>query len=606
MLLLSLLLCVAALVSAKVISSTVEVDNVIYYVPAAAVTTFEAPSGFTYGNGFLTPITVLQTTGDVTTLDEIIFQFLAADDVFSISFMEVVLLIPTGQGASVSFDYSSEASKYNISTVLTQSTYESVPQECTNTTVQAIAPGPYFFTVVSGTVNVYSAYRLYSDTQRAFTYGTIMAADGRLSITSAAIQGGYECQTIAVPSRLYYTPSEQKPLAGYRVGVKDIYDIAGLKTGCGNRAYFNFNPAKNISSIAVQRLIDAGAIIVGKTLTSQFANGETATDDWVDQFSPFNPRGEGYSDPSSSSSGSGAAMGAYEWLDFAIGSDTGGSIRGPAGAQGLYGIRPSHGALPLTGVMPLCSELDTAGFFARTPEMFKTFAKTWYQTEFDEYTQYPTQILNAIGAVANSDAAALIDSFVQKLSTFMNATTTNYTLAAAWNASGLTPPLPVALNTTYPTLIGYEQYTVLGQPFNESYRSATGKSPFFDPVVLTRWMYGQSRGAAGFSEALGEKAKFMSWFNTSVLTNTQETCSNALFIYAQTTGEPNLRNQYIPLSGPPTGFSSSRVAVMAENPDIVVPIGQVPYYSTISQTTEYLPVTISLLAAKGIHTSACY
>lgn len=65
-----------------------------------------------------------------------------------------------------------------------------------------------------------------------------------------------------------------------------------------------------------------GAVIVGRVKTSQFANGESATADWVDQMCPFNPRGDGYQQPQSSSSGPGAAAAAYDWLDHTIGSDT--------------------------------------------------------------------------------------------------------------------------------------------------------------------------------------------------------------------------------------------------------------------------------------------
>jgi Asp-tRNA(Asn)/Glu-tRNA(Gln) amidotransferase A subunit family amidase len=87
------------------------------------------------------------------------------------------------------------------------------------------------------------------------------------------------------------------------VGIKDIFNVPGTKRGCGNRAYFDLYPEKNTTAPAVQKLIDAGAIIVGKMITSQFANEEMATADWVDYHSPFNARGDGYSDPSSSSSG---------------------------------------------------------------------------------------------------------------------------------------------------------------------------------------------------------------------------------------------------------------------------------------------------------------
>ena len=105
--------------------------------------------------------------------------------------------------------------------------------------------------------------------------------------------------------------------------MKDIYDLKGLRTSNGNRAWYHLYPPAENTAFPVQKLIDAGAIIVGKMITSQFANGETATADWVDYHAPFNPRGDGYQDASSSSAGAGAGEGAYDWLDISLGSDTG-------------------------------------------------------------------------------------------------------------------------------------------------------------------------------------------------------------------------------------------------------------------------------------------
>ena len=181
---------------------------------------------------------------------------------------------------------------------------------------------------------------------------------------------GISSPGIAVPSRLYYTKTDQKPLAGVRVGIKDIFDLAGVRTSNGNRAYYAFYPPRNESALVVQRLIDAGAIIVGKMKTSQFANGEVATSDWVDYHSAFNPRGDGYQDASSSSTGPGAGIATFPWLDLTLGSDTGGSIRGPSQTQGVFGNRPSHGLVELTNVMPLAPELDTAGFLYALARQF--------------------------------------------------------------------------------------------------------------------------------------------------------------------------------------------------------------------------------------------
>ena len=79
----------------------------------------------------------------------------------------------------------------------------------------------------------------------------------------------------------------------------------------------------------------------------------------------------------SSSSGSACAIAGYEWVDFALGSDTRGSVRKPAAMVGSYGIRPTWNSSDLTGVIPLAHELDTAGFFARDPNLFYTIAALW-------------------------------------------------------------------------------------------------------------------------------------------------------------------------------------------------------------------------------------
>lgn len=219
--------------------------------------------------------------------------------------------------------------------------------------------GPYF---ISSDGDLYQPYRLYSDIAGAFTQALIPGARDGFYDPLPATLAGIASPGIAVPSRLYYTKTAEKPLAGIRTGIKDLYDVAGVKTGDGNRAFYGLYPPKTKNALVVQRLIDAGAVLVGKVKTSQFANGEQATADWVDYHSPFNPRGDGYQDPSSSSSGSGAASGSYAWLDLTLGSDTGGSIRGPSQVQGLFGNRPTHGIVSLTGVMPLAPQLDTPGF----------------------------------------------------------------------------------------------------------------------------------------------------------------------------------------------------------------------------------------------------
>lgn len=151
------------------------------------------------------------------------------------------------------------------------------------------------------------------------------------------------------------------PLAGLTFGVKDIYDIAGHKTGFGSPDWLATHDAATRTAAVVETLLAAGADIVGKTQTDELTyslNGENAH-----YGTPVNANAPGRI-PGGSSSGSAAAT-AGKLVDFALGSDTGGSVRAPASFCGVYGIRPTHGRVSLEGACALAQSFDTAGWFAR-------------------------------------------------------------------------------------------------------------------------------------------------------------------------------------------------------------------------------------------------
>jgi Asp-tRNA(Asn)/Glu-tRNA(Gln) amidotransferase A subunit family amidase len=128
--------------------------------------------------------------------------------------------------------------------------------------------------------------------------------------------------TIAVPSRLYYRQTEDKSYASVRLGVKDIIDLKGLRNGASSRAYTQLYGPRDENAVVVQKPLNLGFIVVGKLKTTQFADSEWPTCDWVDYHGPFNPRADGYQSPSGSSAGSAAAVATYEWLGFSIGTDS--------------------------------------------------------------------------------------------------------------------------------------------------------------------------------------------------------------------------------------------------------------------------------------------
>ena len=148
--------------------------------------------------------------------------------------------------------------------------------------------------------------------------------------------------------------------AGARVGVKDSIDIAGFPTRMGSACFADAPPAFEHAAV-VRALLAAGCRIVGKTNLHELAYGVTGINHWSG--TPVNPRAPGRV-PGGSSSGSAVAV-ATALVDFAIGTDTGGSIRIPAACCGVYGLKPSYGRVSRAGVHPARSTLDCVGPIAR-------------------------------------------------------------------------------------------------------------------------------------------------------------------------------------------------------------------------------------------------
>lgn len=157
------------------------------------------------------------------------------------------------------------------------------------------------------------------------------------------------------------------PLCGLSFAVKDLFDVAGYPTGGGSPFVLAMSGIKTHTAPTVQRLLDAGARFVGKTVTDELAfsmNGNNAHfGQPVNGAAPDRITG-------GSSSGSAAAV-SHRLCDFSLGSDTGGSVRAPANHCGLYGIRPTHGAVSLRGVLDLAPSFDTCGWFARDAASFE-------------------------------------------------------------------------------------------------------------------------------------------------------------------------------------------------------------------------------------------
>lgn len=167
--------------------------------------------------------------------------------------------------------------------------------------------------------------------------------------------------------RLERAPTGSGALDGLTFGLKDLYDVAGRVAGCGNPDWKRTHSAADRDCPVLARLLASGASLAGITHTDELAyslNGENHH-----LGTPRNPAAPGRI-PGGSSSGS-ASVTAAGQVDFAIGSDTGGSVRIPAAYCGLHGIRTTYGSVDLSGCMALAPSFDTGGWFARDASLMR-------------------------------------------------------------------------------------------------------------------------------------------------------------------------------------------------------------------------------------------
>jgi amidase len=167
------------------------------------------------------------------------------------------------------------------------------------------------------------------------------------------------------------------PLSDLTFAAKDIFDVVGYVTGGGNPDWKATHEAAGRTAWVVSVLVAAGATMVGKTITDEITRGIFGEN--AHYGTPLNPRAPGRV-PGGSSSGSASAV-AGGMVDFALGSDTGGSVRVPSSFCGLYGLRPTHGRILLDGILLQAPSYDTIGWFARDPGLLAKVGSVLLQRE---------------------------------------------------------------------------------------------------------------------------------------------------------------------------------------------------------------------------------
>jgi len=201
-------------------------------------------------------------------------------------------------------------------------------------------------------------------------------------------------------------------LSGLTFAAKDVFDIEGYRTGAGNPDWLRTHAPARTTASAVQMLLDAGATLIGKTQTDELTyslNGENHH-----YGTPVNISAPGRI-PGGSSSGSASAV-AGGLVDFALGTDTGGSVRLPASNCGIYGFRPTHGRIRNDHVLPLAPSFDTVGYFARDAALLERIGGVLLSN--DSSAAVPRRVLLATDAfdLVYPDMKPALDSAIAAIS----------------------------------------------------------------------------------------------------------------------------------------------------------------------------------------------
>ncbi|KAH6888439.1 amidase signature domain-containing protein [Thelonectria olida] len=516
----------------------------------------------------------------VNDLEKKLKEFLDGDDVISSSFLST-LILPVGA---------------QLSNTIKQHLKSTGVEIFVSTSQGDLPPGPYFLHPSGSFTRV---YRLYLDYNMAFVQGVIEGEDGTYIPSVAAVGESVNAAiSIPVPSRHYYPkPSKKRPLSGLRLAVKDIFDLKGIKTGAGSRAYFVLYPPANGTASSLQRLVDLGAVIVGKVKTAQFAAGEVPTANYVDQLAPFNPRGDGYQSPSSSSCGTGAALASYDWLDLGTGTDTTGSLRGPSMANGLFGMRITNASLPLDGILPISASMDTPGLMARDAKLLRMAYTSWFKAKAS-YTSFPKRIVlpEEFWPSPNEASMPIFEKFIKDLSTLLDAkvehvNTNKSFIQHTGNKEGL-----AAFTSSYPYVLIRDQWRAVGEPFIAEYQAQFGRFPFINPVPRSGLAIASQIDDVSYEEAVRHLKVYREWYTSQLVPS----CEDALVLYPLGSGLELYRDDSLKsAASPSSSYVNTLQAALAGLPDFALPIGVRKYNSSVSLREEELPVSVGLIGGAG-------
>lgn len=206
-------------------------------------------------------------------------------------------------------------------------------------------------------------------------------------------------------------PTGTGPLSGMAFAAKDLFDVEGRVSGCGNPDWARTHPPATETAPAITSLLGAGARLIGMTIMDELAYSLSGQN--VHYGAPANSAAPGRI-AGGSSCGSASAV-AAGLCDFALGTDTGGSVRIPASYCGLYGVRPTHGRISLAGAMPLAPSFDTLGWFARDAATLRRVGAALFGEDGRDGGFRRLLVATDVLAMADPEVKAVLEPLVEAI-----------------------------------------------------------------------------------------------------------------------------------------------------------------------------------------------
>lgn len=242
------------------------------------------------------------------------------------------------------------------------------------------------------------------------------------TISAGAFTGSGRADTaraLRVGPAILLAGAADGPLSGTETVVKDLFQVAGQRTGAGNPDWLADAPVNAVSATAVQRLADAGATVIGLAHSDELAYSLSGTN--VHYGTPVNAKAPGRV-PGGSSSGSAAAV-ASGLVPYALGTDTGGSVRIPASYCGIFGYRPTWERPPKDGIVPLAPFFDTPGVLAATGGWLRAAGRVLIAAEGPADAATGILLAENLFALAEPDAAAAVGPAAVRLAAALRLST---------------------------------------------------------------------------------------------------------------------------------------------------------------------------------------